>query len=254
MRLLRKALEDHDEGNKSIVLKGPLSEVYTKALNIVYDKETTDFDDPVPNEEVVALEDNKKPLKKLKIKKGSFHEWLKKKPGEPITDADIEKGLKSDNPHVRKMAQFAKNAKKWHHKKKKVAKEEFTSISLESIKNKFIASLETQQMDVGIMSKLSSALDTSNISPTDNFITISGTSKDDLSDDDIVNVTTDLANKKDNEEYVLVIDACNPNAEGDVGEPEERTEVISSALEAMVLAYNGKVFYNLEDAGKYIFK
>lgn len=53
------------------------------------------------------------------VKKGGFHEWLGKKPDEPITDADIEKGLKSKDPHVRKMAQFAKNAKKWKHPKKK---------------------------------------------------------------------------------------------------------------------------------------
>lgn len=57
-----------------------------------------------------------------KIKAGEFHKWLKKTKGAEITDADIEKGLKSDDKHVRKMAQFAKNAKKF--KKKGVAKEE----------------------------------------------------------------------------------------------------------------------------------
>jgi hypothetical protein len=57
------------------------------------------------------------------IKKGAFHEWLGKDPGEPITDKDIEKGLKSSDPHVKKMAQFAKNAKKFQHGKK-ISKEE----------------------------------------------------------------------------------------------------------------------------------
>ena len=56
------------------------------------------------------------------IKKGAFHRWLGKKPGEPITDADIEKGLRSQDPHVRRMAQFAKNSRKWKHGKIKVKK------------------------------------------------------------------------------------------------------------------------------------
>ena len=53
------------------------------------------------------------------IKKGAFHAWLGKDPDEPITDADIQKGLNSDDPHARKMAQFAKNARGWSHKKNK---------------------------------------------------------------------------------------------------------------------------------------
>lgn len=51
------------------------------------------------------------------IKEGGFHEWLGKSKDDPITEADIKKGLASDDPHVRKMANFAKNARKWHHPK-----------------------------------------------------------------------------------------------------------------------------------------
>lgn len=47
------------------------------------------------------------------VKKGAFHAWLGKKPDEPITDADIAKGMASDDPHVRRMANFAKSARKW---------------------------------------------------------------------------------------------------------------------------------------------
>jgi hypothetical protein len=47
------------------------------------------------------------------IEKGAFHKWLGKKESEPITEADIKKGLASKDPHVVKMANFAKNAKKW---------------------------------------------------------------------------------------------------------------------------------------------
>lgn len=63
------------------------------------------------------------------IKKGAFHKWLGKEEDSEITDADIEKGLKSDDAHVRKMAQFAKNAKSWDHKKAKL-KEEYTPSQL----------------------------------------------------------------------------------------------------------------------------
>lgn len=46
---------------------------------------------------------------------GAFHRWLGKKPDEAITDDDIQKGLDSEDPHVRQMANFAKNARKWKH-------------------------------------------------------------------------------------------------------------------------------------------
>lgn len=52
---------------------------------------------------------NNRIAEKDDIKKGAFHKWLGKKPDSPITNADIEKGLKSNDAHVRKMAQFAKN-------------------------------------------------------------------------------------------------------------------------------------------------
>jgi ribosomal protein L37AE/L43A len=45
------------------------------------------------------------------IDKGAFHRWLGKPEDEKITDADIEKGLRSKNKHVRKMAQYAHNVR-----------------------------------------------------------------------------------------------------------------------------------------------
>ncbi len=42
------------------------------------------------------------------IKKGLFHKWLGKPEDEPITDADIKKGLKAGG-HAAKMANFARN-------------------------------------------------------------------------------------------------------------------------------------------------
>jgi len=48
------------------------------------------------------------------IRKGGFHRWLGKSEGEPITEADIEKGLKAGG-HAAKMANFARNAKHFKH-------------------------------------------------------------------------------------------------------------------------------------------
>jgi hypothetical protein len=50
-----------------------------------------------------------------KIRKGAFHRYLGKKAGAPITGADIRKGLKAGG-HAAKMANFARNAKRWNHK------------------------------------------------------------------------------------------------------------------------------------------
>ena len=51
--------------------------------------------------------------------KGRFARDVGKKPGEKITSSDIEKGLHSKNPAERKRANFARNARKWHHGGKK---------------------------------------------------------------------------------------------------------------------------------------
>lgn len=67
--------------------------------------------DMLPRRKVEARE----PMN-LHLKKGGFHKWLGKAEDEPITEEDIRKGLDSDDDHVRKMAQFAKNARKWRHK------------------------------------------------------------------------------------------------------------------------------------------
>ncbi len=51
------------------------------------------------------------------VKKGAFHRWLGKPEDAPITQADIEKGLAASG-HAAKMANFARNARKWHHESK----------------------------------------------------------------------------------------------------------------------------------------
>ena len=52
------------------------------------------------------------------IKKGAFHKALGKEEDAEITPSDIKKGLHSEDPHEVKMANFARNAKKWKHKGK----------------------------------------------------------------------------------------------------------------------------------------
>ena len=54
-----------------------------------------------------------------KKNEGKFTAYCKKNGFPGVTDECIEKGLKSKDKHVRKMAIFAKNSKKWHHEKKK---------------------------------------------------------------------------------------------------------------------------------------
>lgn len=66
------------------------------------------------------------------IAKGAFHRWLGKKEDAPITAEDIAKGLASPDEHVKKMAQFAKNAKSFNAEetdKEKRGEEPYTSCS-----------------------------------------------------------------------------------------------------------------------------
>lgn len=97
------------------------------------------------SEESLALEAAGKDKKDIKVKKGGFHKWLGKSEDEDITAADIKKGLASDDPHVKKMALFAKNfgagKKKAKAKKKKVAKEALR-LAVEAMGGKFFSSLE----------------------------------------------------------------------------------------------------------------
>jgi len=54
---------------------------------------------------------------KLSLKKGKMHKDVGKAPGAGITEADISKE-KSKGGVFAKRAQFAENAKKWHHPSK----------------------------------------------------------------------------------------------------------------------------------------
>lgn len=53
------------------------------------------------------------------IRKGAFKRWLGKSQNAEVTEADIARGKRSKDPHVRRMANFAANSRKWHHGKRK---------------------------------------------------------------------------------------------------------------------------------------
>jgi hypothetical protein len=55
----------------------------------------------------------------IEIKKsheGLFHKATGTPAGDKIPMSKIEKGLHSDDPKIRKEANFARNAREWHHK------------------------------------------------------------------------------------------------------------------------------------------
>lgn len=164
MKLLRRALEDansSDDNEQTIVMKGPLADVYTKALDVAYAKDNPDAQQPEPEA---------------------------------------------------------------------------------------VAAMESQQMDVAIMQKLQAALAAGSAPPTDNFQTVYGVSRDELNDDVVVDVTSELAEQPENSEFVLVVDATTPGANGEgASAPVERLEEISAALECMVMAHGGKVYSSLKD-------
>ena len=60
-----------------------------------------------------------RPKMHLKLKKGALHKELGVKQGKKLTAKQLNKAAHSKSPLERKRANFAKNAKKWDHKKKK---------------------------------------------------------------------------------------------------------------------------------------
>lgn len=88
------------------------------------DDQLTDMQNSEEEEE----EKEKEQAMKEDIDKGAFHRWLGKPEDADITQADIEKGLASDDKHVRKMAQFAKNMQHMHESVKQDSTETMNTI------------------------------------------------------------------------------------------------------------------------------
>jgi hypothetical protein len=58
-------------------------------------------------------------IKKLHLKKGALHKALGVPIGKPIPASKLAGALRSSNAHISHMAQFAKNAKRFKHKRAK---------------------------------------------------------------------------------------------------------------------------------------
>jgi hypothetical protein len=86
-----------------------------------------------------AIEDDSTDLLEAsdKIKKGAFHKWLGKPEDEKITQADIERGLKSNDPHVRKMAQYVANVEESLNEVAPPDEEKFVKDSKEDFKKRY---------------------------------------------------------------------------------------------------------------------
>lgn len=56
------------------------------------------------------------PIDTSGLRKGALHRWLGVPEDKELTSAELEKAANSKDADVRKMANFAKNAKKWNHK------------------------------------------------------------------------------------------------------------------------------------------
>ncbi|EKD22633.1 MAG: hypothetical protein ACD_84C00031G0004 [uncultured bacterium] len=161
MRLLRRilnvAMEDSIAEDQTVVMKGPLSEVFTQALDIAYAKETP---------------------------------------------ADID----TDEPQT-------------------------------------VAVLESQQMDVAVMRKLTEAMRNTD---AENVQTVYAVSKDAVEEQTIVDVSSELVNKPEGNDFVLIVDAVGSGAIDPINQPTMRTVELTNALECLVTAHGGKIFTSLE--------
>ncbi len=65
----------------------------------------------VPRSKHAEGENVDKWIQKADVEKGALHSALDIKPNKRIPKARLQKALHSNNPHMRKMAQFAENVK-----------------------------------------------------------------------------------------------------------------------------------------------
>lgn len=112
--------------------------------------------------------------------------------------------------------------------------------------------MESLQMDSALAQKLNALVNQSS-APTDNFQTIYGVSRDNVTTDTVVDISKELVDKIDTSTFFLVIDGTKPGPNsayssapvdtiGNLDPAGQSTRNIS-AMECLVEAHGGKVVY-----------
>jgi len=107
--------------------------------------------------------------------------------------------------------------------------------------------LESQQMDHSALSRVAALLTTPEKPQTTSALNIYGVSQTEMTDDDIVNVATDMAslNPDDRDSYVIVVQEAP-----DTGELETHVKELNGAMESMARAFGVKTYPSLEAFAK----
>lgn len=110
---------------------------------------------------------------------------------------------------------------------------------------------ESQQMDVVMFEKLAAQMKlNSDVPPTHHFQTVYGVSRDNVTQDVVVDITQEVVNQPERGDFYLIIDGTKPGANSEtVSAPEETVRMIA-AVECIVESYGGKVFSSLEEFAK----
>lgn len=103
---------------------------------------------------------------------------------------------------------------------------------------------ESQAIDAMVARAVAEAV-AKNTEGPDN-LTIYGVSKVEANDEDVVAVAKQLATSEKPDEFVLVVDATVPGANGAVGGESQYMDSVAT-LESLVKQYGGKVFASLEE-------
>lgn len=78
-------------------------------------------------------------------------------------------------------------------------------------------------------------------------LTVYGVNKNDIDEGTVVDMTKELANHDNPTDFVLIVDGTQPGPNGEAASaPEERIEAITDAMECMVEAFGGRTFPSLE--------
>jgi hypothetical protein len=79
-------------------------------------------------------------------------------------------------------------------------------------------------------------------------LTVYGVNRNDVDEEQVVDLTKELVNQDSPEDFVLIMDATQPGPNGDGSSaPVEKMEMLSASMECIVEVFGGRVFHSLED-------